>query len=83
MLKKTFYAATHFCEGFMYLYHYGLSVRLFDKETISYSTLQILKQIRTYMTVFYLYIYLFREQFSYVGILLNDGATTNQYQPSC
>lgn len=67
----------------MYLYHYGLSVRLFDKETNSYSTLQILKQIRTYMTVFYLYIYLFREQFSYVGILLNDGATTNQYQPSC
>lgn len=35
------------------------------------------------MTVFYLYIYLFREQFSYVGILLNDEATTNQYQPSC
>lgn len=35
------------------------------------------------MTVFYLYIYLFIEQFSYVGILLNDGATTNQYQPSC
>lgn len=67
----------------MYLYHYGLSVRLFDKETISYSTLQILKQIRTYMTVFYLYIYVFREQSSYVGILLNDGATTNQYQPSC